>query len=88
MATADYNAIRKAYIIVLLCIAVVLIPIYAIWAARQERNNGQDRRQRPVLIANGLWRKSSFTATCVIVFFTWAAFNYAEFRKQHYSEKR
>ena len=69
MITSDYRRIKEAYIIVLICIAVLLLPIFSFWVSRQERKG------KPALIPNSLWVKGSFTATCVIVFFTWAVFN-------------
>jgi predicted MFS family arabinose efflux permease len=47
----------------------LLIPVFVVWAQQREKQN------KPVLIPNSLWRKPSFIATCVIVFFTWAVFN-------------
>lgn len=69
MVTSSYQHIQEPYLIVLLCISAILIPIFAFWVGRQEKHG------KPALIPNTLWKKKSFTATCVIVFFTWAVFN-------------
>lgn len=69
MITSNYKHIQDAYIIVLLVISVFLIPAFVFWVSRQEQLN------KPAIIPNSLWRKESFATTCVIVFFTWAAFN-------------
>jgi Na+/melibiose symporter-like transporter len=69
MITSDYMNIKSALNITLLCLSALLLPAFVLWAARQERLG------KPVLIPNSLWRKPSFTATCVMVFFTWAVFN-------------
>ncbi|KAL3468992.1 major facilitator superfamily domain-containing protein [Aspergillus californicus] len=67
--TESYHNIGETYIIVLLAIAIVLVPAFIAWVGWQERNG------RPALIPNGLWKNTLFTATCIIVFFTWAEFN-------------
>lgn len=69
MITSSYKHIQEAYIIVLLVVSVALIPTFVVWVSWQER------REKPAIIPNSLWRKESFTTTCVIVFFTWAVFN-------------
>jgi MFS family permease len=69
MVTASYSRLRDAQNIALLCVAVVLIPSFVLWVARQER------LQRPALIPNSLWKSPPFTSTCIAVFFTWAVFN-------------
>jgi hypothetical protein len=61
--------IGEPYIIVLFVIALSLLPIFVVWVEWQERNG------RPALIPNSLWKNTLFTATCIIVFFTWAEFN-------------
>ncbi|KAL2826475.1 major facilitator superfamily domain-containing protein [Aspergillus cavernicola] len=67
--TGSYHSIRETYIIVLLAVSLLLIPIFVIWVGWQESNG------RPALIPNSLWKNTLFTATCIIVFFTWAEFN-------------
>lgn len=69
MVTASYSRIGDALNIALLVVAIVLMPAFVFWVARQERLG------RPAIIPNSLWRNTPFTATCVAVFFTWAVFN-------------
>ncbi|KAK8009456.1 integral membrane protein [Apiospora marii] len=69
VVSRDYNSLKSAQNIVLLVLAVLLIPGFALWAEWQER------RGRPALIPNSLWRNAAFTSTCITVFFTWAVFN-------------
>jgi predicted MFS family arabinose efflux permease len=57
---------------VLLILAVLLLPAYFLWAARQERGS------RPILIPNSWWKNPTFTAICLNVFLMWAAFNGVE----------
>ena len=55
--------------IVILCIALLLIPAFAIWMRRQVKLG------RPALIPNNLWKTPEFTTICISVFFVWATFN-------------
>ncbi|PQE28275.1 integral membrane protein [Rutstroemia sp. NJR-2017a BBW] len=66
---ASYSRIKEIYVIVLLVLAVILIPTFVYWVDRQKRLG------RPALIPNSLWLNSSFTSTCVAVFFSWATLN-------------
>jgi hypothetical protein len=67
--TEDYKRIEDAYIIALLIISVVLLAAFTFWEQWQEE------RGKPAVIPNSLWRNPVFTTTCVVVFFSWAAFN-------------
>ncbi|PYI08580.1 MFS general substrate transporter [Aspergillus sclerotiicarbonarius CBS 121057] len=67
--TGDVNKIHDASTIALFCIAGTLLIGFVLWQGRQER------RSKPTLIKNSLWKKAAFTSICVNVFMIWGAFN-------------
>ncbi|KAE8150551.1 major facilitator superfamily domain-containing protein [Aspergillus avenaceus] len=79
--TESYHSLRKTYIIVLLVISIALIPTFVAWVEWQER------RGRPALIPNSLWKNTMFSATCIIVFFTWAVFNALQYFSSLYFQQ-
>ncbi|GLB09282.1 hypothetical protein AtubIFM57258_005199 [Aspergillus tubingensis] len=67
--SGSYRNIRTGYVIALLVVSLVLIPAFIAWM------NWRQRKGQPALIPNSIWRNTTFTSTCIIVFFTWAVFN-------------
>lgn len=67
--TLTPSTLKEPTNITLLTIAVLLVPAFPLWMARQTRLN------RPAMIPNSLWRRAEFTAICLSVFLTWAWFN-------------
>ena len=61
--------IHEAVTIVLLCLFGVLLLGFILWEGRQER------RSKPTLIKNSLWKQAAFTCICVVVFMIWGSFN-------------
>ncbi|KAI9685729.1 MAG: hypothetical protein M1822_004289 [Bathelium mastoideum] len=70
--TGSGTNIKEPANICLLAGALALIPMFILWAGRQERNN------KPALIPNSLWRDRSFTSICIAVVLIWGSFNAAE----------
>lgn len=73
MLTSSYRNIYEPYIIVILTLALVLLLAFP-YLMHVHRKRG-----RPALIPNRLWRKASFTASCLAVFFCWASLNGIEY---------
>lgn len=67
--TENYHNLSETYIIVLFAVSIVLLPTFVLWVGWQEKHG------RPALIPNSLWKNKLFSATCIIVFFTWAELN-------------
>jgi MFS family permease len=63
------SVMKKAYNVVILIFAVLLIPFFVWWVGRQERLG------RPAIISNSIWRRKEFTTVCLTVFLAWAWFN-------------
>lgn len=68
IVSVSYTNIRKPEYIVLLCIAILLLPVFMFWVARQEKLG------RPALIPNSIWKSPASSSTCASVFLSWAAF--------------
>ncbi|OOQ87817.1 integral membrane protein [Penicillium brasilianum] len=66
------QSMREPLNIALLCIAIALIPAFALWMRHQSRMS------RPTLIPNALWTNLSFTSMCITVFLVWGALNASE----------
>ncbi|KAA8912545.1 hypothetical protein TRICI_003454 [Trichomonascus ciferrii] len=65
--------LRKPQNIVLLCVGVLLFPVFSFWMRRQTRLN------RPALIPNSLWTTNlPFTAVCIAVFLLYGILNASE----------
>ncbi|KAH9905432.1 major facilitator superfamily domain-containing protein [Xylariomycetidae sp. FL2044] len=73
MVTSDYRNIRQGSNIAILVVSLILLAVFPAWMSVQTRNG------RPALIPNRLWRKASFTAACLSVFFCWASLNGIEY---------
>ena len=73
MISTSISYIHKPTIIALLTIGIALIPVYVFWAEVQERKG------KPVLIPNSLWKNMSFTITCVMVLLTFAMLQTVKF---------
>ncbi|KAL8646511.1 MAG: hypothetical protein Q9226_006821 [Calogaya cf. arnoldii] len=69
MTTSSYRRFTDVQNIVLFTIALILLIVFPIYMRFQVR------RGKPAIIPNKLWRNVPFTATCIAVFFCWAAFN-------------
>ncbi len=69
----DVAFIRHGQNIALLCIAVMLVPVFIYWIQWQEGH------QKPALIPSRLWRNQVFTSICVMVFLSWAQTQALEF---------
>jgi hypothetical protein len=65
--SSSTSALESPANIVLLSVALILIPVFAIWM------NYQKLRHRPALIPNMIWRNKMFTCVCVNVFLIWGA---------------
>ncbi|KFY64201.1 hypothetical protein V497_01785 [Pseudogymnoascus sp. VKM F-4516 (FW-969)] len=64
--SGDLKAIEQPATIVLLCLAAVLMPMFAFWMNLQEKHG------RPALIPNSMWRNKAFTCMCLMVVLIWA----------------
>ncbi|KAL8790819.1 MAG: hypothetical protein Q9213_000443 [Squamulea squamosa] len=69
MTTSSYRRFTDVQNIVLFTVSIILLIAFPLYM------NYQVRRQKPAIIPNRLWRNTPFTATCIAVFFCWAAFN-------------
>lgn len=69
VTTSSYRRLSEAHNIVLLVLSIVLLAMFPLYMSNQER------RQKPAIIPNKLWRNVPFTATCIAVFFCWASLN-------------
>ncbi|OGM48274.1 hypothetical protein ABOM_002134 [Aspergillus bombycis] len=66
------QSMRQPLNLVLLCSALALLPVFALWMRRQVRLS------RPALIPNSLWTNVPFTAVCITVFLVWGTLNASE----------
>ncbi|PWY73201.1 MFS general substrate transporter [Aspergillus sclerotioniger CBS 115572] len=67
--TGDVSKVHDATTITLFCVSGALVIGFVLWQGRQER------RSKPTLIKNSLWKKAAFSSICVNVFTIWGAFN-------------
>jgi MFS family permease len=63
--TGAVSTIRQPTTIAILTLAIVLIPIFALWVRRQEKLG------RPAIIPNSIWKNRIFTSICIDVFLLW-----------------
>lgn len=63
--SADSNNMRRPSSIVMLLISILLMSSFPIWMSVQEK------RSRPALIPNSLWRSLPFSCICVLTVLTW-----------------
>ncbi|KFY75986.1 hypothetical protein V498_09796 [Pseudogymnoascus sp. VKM F-4517 (FW-2822)] len=68
--SGDLMAIKQPANIVLLCLAALLIPIFAFWMNLQEKHG------RPALVPNSMWRNKAFTCMCLMVVLIWATLQF------------
>ncbi|CEJ81390.1 hypothetical protein VHEMI01517 [[Torrubiella] hemipterigena] len=73
VVTSSYRSISSPLTISLLIVSVGLLVAFPVWMRHQTNRN------KPALIPNHLWRKTSFTFISVAVFFCWAALNGIEY---------
>lgn len=71
--TSSYLEFSDPKNIALLVVSLALLGAFPLWM------NYQVRRGRPAIIPNKLWHNAAFTATCIAVFFCWAAVNAIEY---------
>ena len=69
VVTSNTSSIKKPTNISLLGVAFVLLVVFVAWQSLQEK------KRRPVLIPNSLWRNMGFSSICAAVFLSWACFN-------------
>ncbi|KAI1245072.1 hypothetical protein MGN70_011960 [Eutypa lata] len=81
VVSSSTSSIRDATQIVLLCIAAACMPAFAFWMRQQQR------RGKPVLIPNSLWKTLSFTTLCVMILLTWAVIQGIENLQSLYFQK-
>jgi MFS family permease len=70
--SADLSEIHKASTAAMLAISLALLIAFPVWMRQRERAN------KPALIPNSLWKKSAFTATCIMVALSYGAMNAME----------
>ena len=63
------SRIKEARNIALLSIAGALVPGFILWM------NFRVKQKKTALIPNSIWRKTTFSTICLMVFLTWAALN-------------
>lgn len=69
MTTSSYRRFSDVQNIVLVTVAMIMFIVFPVYMRYQVR------RRKPAIIPNKLWRNVPFTATCMAVFFCWAALN-------------
>jgi hypothetical protein len=69
----DTQRIHDSTQIVLLSIAGACLPSFVFWVQRQEK------RGKPALIPNSLWKELAFSSICIMVFLTWAIVHSLEY---------
>ncbi|KAL9044470.1 MAG: hypothetical protein Q9214_002394 [Letrouitia sp. 1 TL-2023] len=67
--TGQLSHIRDASTIVPLSVSLASLPAFIIWVGRQEKRN------KPALIPNSLWKNSTFVSICITVLLSWAVLN-------------
>ncbi|RYP37688.1 hypothetical protein DL768_010838 [Monosporascus sp. mg162] len=77
----DASSIGEAPQIVLLSIALACIPAFAFWMEQQQR------RGKPALIPNSLWKTTAFSSICVMVLLTWAILQSIEYLLSLYFQR-
>lgn len=67
--SGDASSIRQASTIAYFVVSGVLLVCFVLWQEFQER------RDKPTLIRNSLWKNVAFSSICANVFIIWGAFN-------------
>lgn len=70
--SADLASVRSAETASLLAISVVLLAAFPVWMHYRER------RGKPALVPNKLWRNLPFTSTCIMVALSYGVMNSIE----------
>ncbi|RFN42127.1 integral membrane protein [Fusarium flagelliforme] len=65
----DIYRIKEAGSIVLLCLCLILVPLFVAWMRFQVK------RDKPALIPNGFWRNTAFASICGTIALSFAALN-------------
>lgn len=73
MTTSSYRRLSDVQNYVLLIVSIILLAVFPLYMSFQER------RQKPAIIPNKLWRNAAFTTTCLAVFFCWASLNATQY---------
>ena len=71
--TSSYAEFVAPKNIALFALSLLLLIAFPFWMGFQ------DRRNRPGIIPNRLWKSAAFTVTCITVFFCWASLNAIEY---------
>ncbi|CAI7567898.1 unnamed protein product [Penicillium palitans] len=66
------QSMREPMNITLICVAVALLPAFALWMCRQSRLS------RPTLVPNTLWANLPLTSMCITAFLVWGTLNASE----------
>ena len=72
IVSTDSNNIRQPSTVALLVVSVLLMLLFPMWMRRQEK------RGRPALIPNSLWKNLPFTTVCVLTILVWGVQNSME----------
>ena len=72
VAASPSNLKRPANFIVL-AVSLALVPTFVFWMSYQER------RSKPALIPNTIWKNTAFTSICVMLLLSWSVLNVMEF---------
>jgi hypothetical protein len=84
MLSADISNIKQPTNVVLLILSIAFMPAFAFWMGRQEK------KSKPALIPNALWKKRTFTSICLMVLLSIALISGMELFSSllHVSSKR
>ncbi|KAE8359337.1 major facilitator superfamily domain-containing protein [Aspergillus caelatus] len=69
LITGDIKKAHEAPTIACFSLSGALLIFFVLW------QSFQDRRNKPTLIRNSLWKNMAFTCICINVFMIWGAFN-------------
>ncbi|KAM0723452.1 hypothetical protein Q7P37_000438 [Cladosporium fusiforme] len=81
VVSTDTSNIRHPTQIALLCIAGICPFVFAAWISLQER------RGKPALISNDIWKNLPFSSVCLCVFFSWAIVQTVSYSLSLYFQK-
>lgn len=72
MMSADIMEIRKPANISLICLSLILVPVFVAWMHRQEK------LQKPALIPSSIWKNMAFSSVCIMILLSTAVMNCME----------